>query len=590
MSDLPSKTNQGNSASHPEDSIVASELSELRSLLIGPDLKERCDNSKLRSEDVSRVLPEAVHLALNQNDPTISSLVVPTVESAIKSSINTDQNILSEALFPIMGPAIRKAIASAIQNLTDSLNQSLEHSLSPQSLSWRLEAWRTGKSFAEVLILRTLIYQVEQVFLIHKSSGLVLQHLAAETAAAQDADLVSAMFTAIQDFVRDSFSISDDTLGSLQVGELTIWVNEGPQALIACVIRGNPPGQLRLTMENALERIHLLQEKQLHQFQGDSSVFEPIQPYLEECLQSQYQAKQSKKRSSPLKWIGGVAGILVIGLSIWGVLSNYERHQIDSFVNQLNQEPGIVVLQTHKRDGKYVISGLKDPLAPAPAKFIAKTDLDPDKVNFHWEPYLSFDPKFVESRVQSLLQPPPTVTLKIDPNGSVQASGTASQAWITEAKQLALRLPNITQFNTQQLIASENSALIDLKTKIEAQTIFFTQNAQLVPRQETTFKKLAGDLKTLSKTAKTLDQNIIVFVEGHTDFSGPELINLYVREARSKSVISILSKQGLPGNLFKVVSIEPPASITAGSTRPPAQSNRKVTFKVNFVNPSDVDL
>ncbi|KAI9134729.1 OmpA family protein [Acaryochloris sp. CCMEE 5410] len=584
MSNLP--TNANRDAAYPEEPGQANELNELRSLLIGPDLKGRFENAQLRSEDVSRVLPEAIQLTLKTSDETVSEAVMPTVEHAIKSSVNTDQNILSEALFPIMGPAIRKAIAAAIQNLTDSLNQSLEHSLSPQSLSWRFEAWRTGKSFAEVLLLRTLVYQVEQVFLIHKSSGLVLQHLAAATAAAQDADLVSAMFTAIQDFVRDSFSVSDEALGSLQVGELTIWVNEGPQAIIACVIRGNPPGKLRQMMENALERIHLVQERQLHEFQGDSSAFEPSQPYLEECLQSQYQTK--KKRSSPLKWIGGAAGILILGLGVWGFLSNYERNQVQSFVDQLNRESGIVVLQTKKQNGKYVISGLKDPLASKPTDLISKTDLDPNKVAFSWEPYLSFDTEFIESRVISLLQPPETVELKVDANGAIQASGTAPQSWITEAKQLALRLPNVTQFNTQQIVPVEAGALADIKAKLEAHTIFFTQNAQLVPQQDVKLKTVAEDIKKLAKTAKTINQTVAVLVEGHTDTSGSELINLYVRETRAKAIISLLSKQGIDKNLFQVVSVEPPAVEKLDSAKI-SKSNRKVTFKVIFVQPSDAD-
>ena len=586
MNDLPANQDQGASAPHPEEGLKASDLTELRSLLIGPDLKERFENSQLRSEDVSRVLPEALHLSHQTGDPALPTAMVPTVEHAIKSSVNTDQNILSEALFPIMGPAIRKAIATAIQNLTDSLNQSLEHSLSPQSLSWRFEAWRTGKSFAEILILRTLVYQVEQVFLIHKTSGLVLQHLAAATTAAQDADLVSAMFTAIQDFVKDSFTVSDDALGSMQVGDLTIWVNEGPQALIACVIRGNPPGQLRLTMENALERIHLLQEKQLHQFQGDSSVFESSQPYLEECLQSHYQAP--KKRSSPLKWIGAAAGLLIIGLGVWGVLSHYEQHQVQNFVDQLNQEPGIVVLKTEKQGGKYAISGLKDPLAPQPADLIAKTDLDLEKINFQWEPYLSFDAEFVESRVKSLLQPPETVSLEVDPSGSIQASGTASQSWINEAEKLAFRLPNITQFNTQKLVPAETQTLTDLKQKIESVTVLFTQNAQLVPQQDKTLKTLAQDLKSLLQVAQVLNQDVTVLVEGHTDITGSEAVNLYVRETRARAVIAILLKRGVNKSLLKVVKVEPPPTASQISMKP-ISSNRKVTFKVIFANSSNVN-
>jgi OOP family OmpA-OmpF porin len=71
-------------------------------------------------------------------------------------------------------PGIQKAVAAAISEMTQSLDQTLEHELSPKSFKWRLEAKLTGKSFAEVVLLHTLLYQVEQVFLSHKESGLVL--------------------------------------------------------------------------------------------------------------------------------------------------------------------------------------------------------------------------------------------------------------------------------------------------------------------------------------------------------------------------------------------------------------------------------
>ncbi|NJM53355.1 MAG: hypothetical protein HC846_08145 [Blastocatellia bacterium] len=55
--------------------------------------------------------------------------------------------------------------------MVQSLNQSLEHSISPKGLRWRIEAWQTGKSFAEVVMLNSLIYRVEEVFLIHRETG-----------------------------------------------------------------------------------------------------------------------------------------------------------------------------------------------------------------------------------------------------------------------------------------------------------------------------------------------------------------------------------------------------------------------------------
>jgi len=144
-----------------------------------------------------------------------------------------------------MGPAIRKAISSALSGMIESFNQTLSYSVSVRGLRWRLEALRTGKSFAEVVLMHTLLYRVEQVFLIHKKTGLLLQHVSAVPGAVQDADMVSGMLTAIQDFVHDSFSSRrSDELETLQVGDLTVWIEQGPLAILAGVIRGNAPSDV----------------------------------------------------------------------------------------------------------------------------------------------------------------------------------------------------------------------------------------------------------------------------------------------------------------------------------------------------------
>ncbi|MEL7511629.1 MAG: OmpA family protein, partial [Cyanobacteria bacterium J06554_3] len=169
------------------------ELRNLRRLILGGDLDEVFKTS-IDTDELSELLPLALEKS-QKNKEALARALLPTVEAAIQTSIRQDNRILSDAFFPIIGPATRKSIAAAIGNLVQSLNQTLEHSLSPQSFKWRLEARRTGKSFAEVVLVRTLIYQVEQVFFIHRESGLVMQHLVSETAIAQDPKLASAFVT-----------------------------------------------------------------------------------------------------------------------------------------------------------------------------------------------------------------------------------------------------------------------------------------------------------------------------------------------------------------------------------------------------------
>ena len=127
-----------------------------------------------------------------QRDGALRAALQPVVEEAIFVSVQKHPLVLAAALFPIIGAAVRKAVASALRAVTQTLNQIVEQSLSWRSLRWRWEAIRTGKPFAEILLARSLLYRVEQVFLIHRETGLLLRQEVAEAVVIRDAELVSA--------------------------------------------------------------------------------------------------------------------------------------------------------------------------------------------------------------------------------------------------------------------------------------------------------------------------------------------------------------------------------------------------------------
>ncbi|HSE97788.1 MAG TPA: OmpA family protein, partial [Blastocatellia bacterium] len=224
------------------------ELDELRHLLLEPEqtqivrLQERLDDPRFNVDDVSRVLPEAITLR-SSKDSQLSAALMPTVENALTTSVKRNPQKLVDIIFPVLGPSIRKAISSALGEMVQTINQTLEHSFSFESLKWRIEAYRTGKPFGEIVLYHKMVYQVEHAFLIHRQTGLQLLHVARDTGAAQDADLISSMLTAIktaiQDFVQDSFGgSSDDVLKNFVVGERNVWVEQTTHAIVAAVIKG----------------------------------------------------------------------------------------------------------------------------------------------------------------------------------------------------------------------------------------------------------------------------------------------------------------------------------------------------------------
>ena len=261
-------------------------------------LQERLDNPVRRSEETSAVIAEAIRLRQDQGGGgPLRDALAPSIEETLRESVRKDSSILADVLFPVMGPAIRKAVAESIRTLIESFNKALESSLSIQGLKWRFEAIRTGRSYAEVALLRSIVYRVEQVFVVHKKTSLLLLHAVGPDVTAKDADMVSGMLSAIQDFVRDSFQADQgEALDRLQVGELQVWVEHGPHATIAAVIRGEVPQSYRLLLREKLEKFHQQFGAALQGFEGDAAAFEPFRPNLDDCLVAHFKEKQRESR------------------------------------------------------------------------------------------------------------------------------------------------------------------------------------------------------------------------------------------------------------------------------------------------------
>lgn len=561
----PSPSKQSHIAQSEED------LTELRQLILGSELRQ------LSAAEMGQVLPEAIHVSSDAGEQ-LTTAIFPTVEEAIKTSVNKDLNVLSEALFPVIGPATRKAVTAAIQNLTQSLNQGLENSLSPQSFKWRFEAFRTGKSFAEIVLLRTLLYQVEQVLLIHKETGLVLHRLESGTATVQDPELVSAMLTAIQDFVKDSFSVqTGSSLGTLEVGDLTIWIEEGPSAVLACIIRGNAPQDLRLTIQKTIEKIHLTFAKELVGFKGNNAPFETSESYLQDCLQSKYKVKSEK--SSPILKV--TVGLLVLGLGIWGLLAYQDHQKWSHFVEKLERQPGIIVLQTTKLDGKHSIVGMRDPMAIDPVEVLQASGYKPTDIISQWKPFISLEPALLTSRAKVKLNPPQQVSLNINDKGVLEIAGTASQEWIQSMHPLIPSLTGVTQINETRLDSIERQSFKELQQQLEDTVILFDSGrTRLEEKEAVQLEKIAEKIRSCIKLSKTLNLDIQFRIQGFTDSQGSKEGNKFIGQERADWIQEQLLKKEIKSNHLKAEAANESLMQKLPQSKEALKQNRKVTIKV----------
>ena len=378
-------------ANVPEPS--ARELAELRELLVGQEIEElaRLSDPARRAQDMAQALPDAVRAAKGKN---LREALEPIIEKSFHNSVRKNPHQVVDAISPVMLPAIRTSISTAIRDFAETLNQIVEKSASLRSIQWRVESLITGKPFSEILLARSLLYTVEQVFLIHRSSGLLLQQAAVHESVLKDADMISGMLSAIRDFVSDSFSAASQDLETIDVGQYKLWLTYGGRVMLVGAVSGTAPAELRRVFRKALDGIEETLRPEIDGFkQGDTAIFEPAQLFLKQCLLGQAApGKRNKARLWP--YLLGIA-LLILALLAY---QYWRRAKWDRYFTELKQQQGVVVTEIDRQGSSYVIHGLRDPAAPDPAILLRARGLDPAKATFRLEPYYSLNTPFAMQR------------------------------------------------------------------------------------------------------------------------------------------------------------------------------------------------
>ncbi len=555
----------------------AQQLALLRRLLQSADheqvvkVSQAFADKQRYSEHVAAVISEALAARAAQDD-SLSDVLSPTVEQALTRSIENDPKRLANALYPVMGPAIRKSINEVLAQTLETFNQLLEQSLSPRSLLWRFDAWRTGHSYPEVVLLKTLLYQVEQVFLIHRESGLLLQHVVSPQAITRDPDMISGMLTAIRDFIHDSFAVgSDDALNDLRLGDLNVLVEQGPYSVLAVVVRGNPPADLHVQISDIQEQVHRQMGTALQHYQGDSAPFARIRPLLERCLSSQVQ--KPAKRTPWLVYLL-LAGLLAGGV-YWAYLQYQQTLVWQTALATLKAEPGLVVIDTEKTASGQRIQLLRDPLARDPAAVLPPLQAGEPVYEFSVRLYLSMEPALVQARVQRALQAPAGVEWRLQ-DGVLVVSGEADSIWRQKLELGWSLLPGVEQLDASTLrvhdaaqaelaaelaakaaaesarIAASTERIQSLRTQIEQSHFEFAKGDSALTGADTHAGQVAELIMQLVSTARAAGRMVQITMMGAVDETGTSAVNARLARERAELMHAELVRRGVPAAVLFV--------------------------------------
>ncbi|MFH2093013.1 MAG: OmpA family protein [Pseudomonadota bacterium] len=545
-------------------------------------IENRLDDPMLRAKEISQSLAHAISLSVMESNQ-ISRVMEPVIDASLKASVKKNPKAIADVISPALGPGIRKAISSTLMGMIQSLNQVLNHSFSIQGLKWRFQAFKTGKPFAEIVLLNTLVYQVEQIFLIHKESGIVLEHVVSKDVIVQDPDLVSAMLTAIQDFVKDSFSAdSQEDLETLRMGsDRSIWIEKGEHALLAAVIRGTPPMDLKYTYRALIEQIHTKSGSSLEHFNGDPLPFSVFREQLKDGLQ--FQEKKNQQKVSP--WLWCILFIVLGFISIWGFNAFVSIQAWNQYLTRLKTQKGLIVISTDKHNGIYTVKGLRDPMAADPQMLLTQQEKNRIIVEGSWLSYYSLDPEFILNRALKILSPPPGVTLSLLSGNTILAQGESSEDWLQTFRTRAITIPGITYFDDSKVQNLDQTQLDLLVDKLATFRIYFQNNStRLVDGQEEQLSLLVNTIQQIQKIQSALKNYFQITIIGHTDSSGTEKLNLALSRNRAEKIINHLIVQGIHPALLNYSGIGSNIPLIKEHQTADKQYNRAVSFKIFYID------
>ena len=417
----------------PQDAAHGPTLQQLRELIVGQEIQTTKD-LQARVEKLQSTGYLAEHLAEALRDrekkpdefEDLVQALQASTESAIQRSVNVDKEPLTKALFPIMGPAIRTYVLELFRGLSEELNRSIQNATSAERMKWRVQAKLAGKPYSEYVLLKTRSFQVEEVYLMQRDTGLLLLHSTLDASSEVDgeADLVSGMFTAIRSFVKDSFARGNDDdethddkeLDSFTFGDREVLIEVGPSLVLAAVIHGVPSPEARNELKRIHEQLHAELNPSLEDFSGDTSELESSRPLLRQALIESSAETTDQEDSGGLWRVWLILGIIGTATLSVLVLNFLEQRNWNHFEKTLRAEPGIAVTQVERTGWwrKRRIHGLRDPLAKGPSQIAQELELNLERIAFDFKPMVSMEKEFALSRQKTRQEERQTLQAIID--------------------------------------------------------------------------------------------------------------------------------------------------------------------------------
>jgi len=558
----------------PPSELSDNSLDKVRELLIGRD--DKFVQEKL-NRDAKGIVTNVVSEALfdrETKDGSVNKVLVPLVEKSLHRSIEANSDKIVGTLYPLVGTLVRKAVSSFLVEFVERTNALIENSLSPKSVSWRFKAWQSGIRYSEYVASQIYQYQVQQLLVIHRETGTLLHSISSDPDKEKDADLISSMLVAINDFVADAFGVtsteSENELGEIKTEDFTLLIKIGPQALLVAAVTGSIPPEVRGKLQQALEDFHQFYQQPLLNYEGDNAPFDGCETILSDCLISERKEGEGKKSK---RLIGAVVLLAIfLGLAVLSFM-RLSLSILKSDLHELTPPPGIIVTDTYISNGNVHAKVLRDPIATSIESWFSENGIDSERVTVIEEPFVSLKPSVVERKLSMLVSDYPlseseNISMEKGENGSFVIAGTVFTPTAINLTQQIGAIPGIsmlsvdtTSLNVKAAHQVDNAvlqkaALNRLVNKVSSQNVLFATNQEALSEvQLAKLEPLANDIKQLLALADKTETVVSIVVMGASDNSGSSARNRALSQKRAENVVNSLISLGVESDILIPVSL-----------------------------------
>ena len=562
-------TDKGAPADLPDNS-----LDKVRELLIGRD--DKFVQEKLNNDAkgfVSSVVSEAL-FERETKDGSVNKVLVPLVEKSLHRSIEANSEKIVGTLYPLVGTLVRKAVSSFLIEFVERTNALIEHSLSPKSISWRFRAWQSGIKYSEYVASQIYQYQVQQLLVIHRETGTLLHSISSDPDKEKDADLISSMLVAINDFVADAFGVtsteSENELGEIKTEDFTLLIKIGPQALLVAAVTGSVPPEVRGKLQQTLEEFHHFYQQPLVNYDGDNAPFDGCETILADCLVSERKEGEGKKSK---RLIGGVVLLAMLFAIVILSFMRLSLTVLKSDLHELVPPPGVILTDTYISNGKVHAKVLRDPAATSINQWFSESDIDLSRVIVSEEPFVSLKSHVILRKLETLvnalhLSETETLSLNAKEDNNAVISGSVFASTAQRFTQQMGRIPGISSIDVDTDALNikaahqidnaviQKAALNRLVNKISSQTVLFATNQQVLSEvQLAKLESLANEIKQLLSLANKTNTVVSIMVMGASDNSGSSARNRELSQKRAENVVNSLISLGVESDILIPVSL-----------------------------------